>query len=180
MASEPAARPARPPSMMSPDLCPPLHHLDPLLSPTCAHPSCRLYTASINMPTFLLHCVHQHSRHSRRHYKADAVLSAFPIPLPSRRLCGPLSQAVWWLGRARITLSLSPMDTASSTLSSIEVSLLADLRLRLTSIGLVIDCDVCGNAVALTFCQTDRNGNAGKPMAMVSSRSIIHAANLHR
>jgi hypothetical protein len=38
----------------------------------------------------------------------------------------------------------------------------------MTSIGLVVDCPNCGIAVPVTICQSDKNGNAGKPMARVS------------
>ncbi|KAG1732328.1 hypothetical protein EDD22DRAFT_1053933 [Suillus occidentalis] len=35
--------------------------------------------------------------------------------------------------------------------------------LRMSSIGLVVDCTYCGLAVSLTICQSDKNGNGGKP-----------------
>ena len=57
----------------------------------------------------------------------------------------------------------------TSSLSPGNVTLLHDLNLWLTSIGLVMDCKGCGNAITLTLCQSDHKGNAGKQMARVSA-----------
>ncbi|KAG1795002.1 hypothetical protein EV424DRAFT_1547694 [Suillus variegatus] len=46
-----------------------------------------------------------------------------------------------------------------------QLPLIPGTALRMTSIGLVVDCLTCGVAVTVTICQSDRNGNAGKPMA---------------
>ncbi|KAG1775787.1 hypothetical protein EV702DRAFT_1046677 [Suillus placidus] len=46
-----------------------------------------------------------------------------------------------------------------------QLPLIPGTALRMTSIGLVVDCLTCGVAVPVTICQSDRNGNAGKPMA---------------
>ncbi|KAF8546334.1 hypothetical protein OG21DRAFT_1527896 [Imleria badia] len=54
---------------------------------------------------------------------------------------------------------------STSSLSPSDVTLLNGLNIRLTSIGLVLDCEGCGNAIVITFCQSDHNGNAGKPLA---------------
>ena len=62
---------------------------------------------------------------------------------------------------------------STTSLSSTEVSLFNELNIRLTSIGLVVDCECCGKALALTLCQMDRHGNSGKPMARVSSLSEL-------
>lgn len=50
-----------------------------------------------------------------------------------------------------------------------QLPLIPGTALRMTSIGLVVDCLTCGVAVTVTICQSDRNGNAGKPMARVST-----------
>jgi len=50
-----------------------------------------------------------------------------------------------------------------------QLPLIPGTALRMTSIGLVVDCLSCGAAVPVTICQSDRNGNAGKPMARVST-----------
>ncbi|KAG2133105.1 hypothetical protein BD769DRAFT_1386266 [Suillus cothurnatus] len=46
-----------------------------------------------------------------------------------------------------------------------QLPLIPGTALRMTSIGLVVDCLSCGAAVPVMICQSDRNGNAGKPMA---------------
>lgn len=53
----------------------------------------------------------------------------------------------------------------TALLSAANVSVLEDLNLHVTTIGIVLDCEGCGNDISLTLCQTDRRGNAGKPMA---------------
>ena len=65
--------------------------------------------------------------------------------------------------------SMASLLEKTSSLSPGNVALLHDLNLRLTSIGLVMDCEGCGNAITLTLYQSDRKGNAGKPMARVSA-----------
>ncbi|KIK79570.1 hypothetical protein PAXRUDRAFT_834035, partial [Paxillus rubicundulus Ve08.2h10] len=48
-----------------------------------------------------------------------------------------------------------------------DLELLVCLAIQLMSIGVVVDCTNCGGAVVLTICQSNRNGNAGKPLARV-------------
>ena len=65
--------------------------------------------------------------------------------------------------------SMASLLKKTSSLSPGNVALLHDLNLWLISIGLVMDCEGCGNTIALTLCQLDRKGNASKPMARVSA-----------
>ena len=77
---------------------------------------------------------------------------------------------------SRCLLISSTMVSAlesTTSLSSTKVSLLNELNIHLTSIGLVVDCEGCGNALALTLCQTDCHGNSGKPMVRVSFLSKL-------
>ncbi|KAG2114123.1 hypothetical protein DEU56DRAFT_985166 [Suillus clintonianus] len=60
---------------------------------------------------------------------------------------------------------MTTMTTSSQPLPPAELAVIAGTALRMTMIGLVFDCLVCGMAIPLTICQSDLNGNAGKPMA---------------
>ncbi|KAG1731955.1 hypothetical protein EDD22DRAFT_852808, partial [Suillus occidentalis] len=53
----------------------------------------------------------------------------------------------------------------SAPLSHADITLLAQLLIRLSPTGLVTDCTSCGGAVALSICRSDKNGNGEKPMA---------------
>ncbi|KAG1866138.1 hypothetical protein F4604DRAFT_1928150 [Suillus subluteus] len=57
------------------------------------------------------------------------------------------------------------MASSSQSLPPAELPVIAGTPLRMTMTGLVIECLVCGMAIPLTICQSDLNGNAGKPMA---------------
>ena len=52
-------------------------------------------------------------------------------------------------------------------LSGPEQQALSSLSIKTTSVGLAIDCTVCGGSAMLSICQSDKNGNAGKPVARV-------------
>ncbi|KAG1760636.1 hypothetical protein EDD22DRAFT_848369 [Suillus occidentalis] len=60
----------------------------------------------------------------------------------------------------------------SAPLSHADITLLAQLLIRLSPTGLVTDCTSCGGAVALSICRSDKNGNGGKPMARHTSCSF--------
>jgi len=62
---------------------------------------------------------------------------------------------------ARFTIAASAMSPP------LKLPTIPGTMLRMTSIGLSVDCTVCGAAIQLTICQSDRNANAGKPMAGV-------------
>ncbi|KAG2134965.1 hypothetical protein BD769DRAFT_1385590 [Suillus cothurnatus] len=53
----------------------------------------------------------------------------------------------------------------SAPLSHADITLLAQLLIRLSPTGIVTDCTSCGGAVALSICRSDKNGNGGKPTA---------------
>ncbi|KAG2338605.1 hypothetical protein BDR05DRAFT_1004050 [Suillus weaverae] len=57
-----------------------------------------------------------------------------------------------------------------------QLPLIPGTALRMTSIGLVVDCLTCGVAIPVTICQSDRNGNAGKPMARLSAVPVMPSA----
>jgi hypothetical protein len=51
--------------------------------------------------------------------------------------------------------------------------MLTQFAVRLTGIGLVIDCKQWGAAVPLSMCQSNKSGNAGKPMARERVRFVV-------
>ncbi|KAF8553449.1 WD40 repeat-like protein [Imleria badia] len=52
-----------------------------------------------------------------------------------------------------------------SSLGPSDQALLARFHVNLTSVGLAVDCTKCGGSAMLSICKSDRNGNAGKPVA---------------
>jgi hypothetical protein len=54
-----------------------------------------------------------------------------------------------------------------SSLQQKDLAFLSRFALRQSAIGLVTDCESCGGSVPITICRSDKNGNEGKPMAMV-------------
>ncbi|KAF8834038.1 hypothetical protein BDN67DRAFT_985611, partial [Paxillus ammoniavirescens] len=62
------------------------------------------------------------------------------------------------------------LTTSVTALPASDLELLVRLAIRLTSVRLVVDCTNCGGAVVLTICQSDKNGNARKPMV----RLLLH------
>ncbi|KAG1896400.1 uncharacterized protein F5891DRAFT_1193211 [Suillus fuscotomentosus] len=52
-----------------------------------------------------------------------------------------------------------------SSLQQADIVFLASLAVHQSPIGLTYDCAVCGGALPLTICRSDRSGNSGKPMA---------------
>ncbi|KAG6375796.1 hypothetical protein JVT61DRAFT_2649 [Boletus reticuloceps] len=62
-------------------------------------------------------------------------------------------------------MSSLPTMHPASLLQEDDSRLLASLSIYVTAIGLVVDCAKCGSAVPLSVCQSDHNGNKGKPMA---------------
>ncbi|KAG2336492.1 hypothetical protein BDR05DRAFT_953322 [Suillus weaverae] len=54
---------------------------------------------------------------------------------------------------------------STDNMSASQLPTIPDAILRMSSIGLMIDCTYCGLAVSLTICQSDKNSNARKPMA---------------
>ena len=65
---------------------------------------------------------------------------------------------------------LSRTNTAAgriAALSGPKQQALSSLGIKTTSVELAIDCTVCGGLAMLSICQSDKNGNAGKPVARV-------------
>ncbi|KAG1812461.1 uncharacterized protein BJ212DRAFT_1483099 [Suillus subaureus] len=60
----------------------------------------------------------------------------------------------------------------SAPLSHADITLLAQLLIRLSPTGFITDCTSCGGAVTLSICRSDKNGNGGKPMARHTSCSF--------
>jgi hypothetical protein len=75
--------------------------------------------------------------------------------------------------RAILLIASRLASTMSAPLSHADLTLLAQLLIRLSPTGLVTDCTSCGGAVALSICRSDKNGNGGKPMARVCAALIF-------
>ncbi|KIK35154.1 hypothetical protein CY34DRAFT_17199 [Suillus luteus UH-Slu-Lm8-n1] len=56
-----------------------------------------------------------------------------------------------------------------SSLQQEDITFLASLAVRQSPIGLTYDCAVCGGALPLTICWSDKSRNSGKPMARYGS-----------
>ncbi|KAG1811238.1 uncharacterized protein BJ212DRAFT_1483896 [Suillus subaureus] len=56
-----------------------------------------------------------------------------------------------------------------SSLQQKDLAFLSSFALHHSAAGLVTDCTSCGGAVPITICHSDKNGNEGKPMAMLPS-----------
>ncbi|KAG1739657.1 hypothetical protein EDB19DRAFT_1908677 [Suillus lakei] len=131
-----------PPSIPLPtSLTIPTVHLSRHLSAFPAIPTVSLSCHPSATPTILYlssHLSHCQLCHSCHLSCCQLCNSAFPAIFPT------------------VNMSLA----AASQLPTIPGSIL-----WMSSIGLVVDCTYCGLAVLLTICQSDKNGNAGKPMA---------------